>query len=105
MTPLHLHPWAVAGLVGASLLMVAGGLPERIQSPSPKPVGLMEKLIGVVCPPGGTVLDPFAGSGSTLVAAKSLGCKSIGIEAIEAHAETTAKRLAQGVLDFGEAAS
>ena len=32
MTPLHLHPWAVVGLVGASLLMVAGGLPERIQS-------------------------------------------------------------------------
>lgn len=63
-------------------------LPERLQKhfgkgnthPTIKNVKLMEYLIKMVTPKGGIVLDPFAGSGSTLVAAKQSGFDFIGIE-------------------------
>jgi DNA modification methylase len=48
--------------------------------PTVKPIALMEYLIKMVTPKGGVVLDPFAGSGSTLVAAKQNGFQYIGIE-------------------------
>jgi DNA modification methylase len=48
--------------------------------PTVKPVALMRHLVRLVTPPGGTVLDPFAGSGTTLVAAVLEGMNAIGCE-------------------------
>lgn len=72
--------------------------------PTEKPLGLLDPLIRYACPPGGLVLDMFAGSGSTLDAARQCGRRAIGIEADERYVEAAAKRLSQPVLDFGETA-
>lgn len=73
--------------------------------PAQKPVRLVERIISTSGLSGSqVVLDPFVGSGTTAVAAKSLGLRCIAIEAEERWCELTASRLDQGVLDFGGAA-
>jgi site-specific DNA-methyltransferase (adenine-specific) len=62
--------------------------------PTVKPLKLMRYLVRLVTPPGGTVLDPFAGSGTTLVAAKEEGFGYIGIELEPEYVEIAEARLA-----------
>lgn len=72
---------------------VRGGL-----HPTEKPVGLLDPLIRYATPGGGVVVDPFAGSGSTLDAARCAGRHAIGIEVSERYCDLAARRLSQGVL-------
>jgi DNA modification methylase len=72
--------------------------------PAAMPVELAERCIRLSTWPGETVLDPFAGTGSTLLAAHRLGRRAIGIERSERYCALAVDRLAQGVLDLGGAA-
>lgn len=75
---------------------------EPFYHPTQKPVALMRWCFDFV-PADVVVCDPYCGAGPTLVAAKELGRRAIGIEIDEKHCETAASRLAQGVL-FGASA-
>jgi site-specific DNA-methyltransferase (adenine-specific) len=66
-----------------------------------KPVSLLVPLIEYACQLGGTVLDPFAGSGSTAEAARLLGRKAVLVEGREDACEKIANRLSQSVLPIG----
>lgn len=66
------------------------------------PPDLIKPMISAGCPEGGTVLDPFVGSGTTAQVALELGCRCIGIELNAEYIERDVKnRLAQSVLPFG----
>lgn len=69
---------------------------KQANHPTEKPVGLMEILLRA-CPPG-LIVDPFMGSGSTLVGARNLGRRSIGIELEQRYCDVAVGRLAQGSL-------
>lgn len=66
--------------------------------PTQKPLGLIQWCIGMAGTDIATILDPFMGSGTTLVASKLEGRKAVGIEISERYCESAAKRLSQGVL-------
>lgn len=68
---------------------------DGVRHDTPKSLALMRFLVRLVCPPGGTVLDWAAGSGTTLLAARDEGMHAIGIELDEAHARICEHRLAE----------
>jgi DNA methylase len=101
-----IYEFAIDGKKRASRVLpyavIAEGLTgcyEATGHPTQKNVKLMRALILMT---KGTIVDPFAGSGTTLCAAKDLGRKAIGVEIEERYCELAARRLDQGVIQFGE---
>ena len=66
---------------------------EALTHPTEKPVDLLRQLVRSVTPVGGVVLDPFAGSGSTLEAAIAEGCRAVGVEIDDHYVAVARNRL------------
>lgn len=73
----------------------SGRTPQRKRNPHPtvKPIDLMRWLVRLTCPPGGVVLDPFTGSGSTGAAAVLEGRQFVGVERDSGFASVARARL------------
>lgn len=91
--------WPKMSAAGSSVIVTDRGMRSYTTGDHPhaKPVQLMQRLVGHL---PGVIADPFAGSGSTLVAARSLGRKVIGVELEEKYCEVIVKRLSQQAFDF-----
>lgn len=88
--------WNGGGKHGNYILPTAQGEGH----PTSKPLSMVSEWVRHFTDHGDTILDPFAGSGTTLRAAVDNGRKAIGIEKDEAYCEVIAKRLQQGALDL-----
>ncbi len=79
------------------------GQPGKLPHPTQKPTRVISPLVIASTNPGDLILDPFAGSGTTLRVAKDLGRRSVGIELREGFCEIIAERMSQGALGlFGD---
>lgn len=65
----------------------------RAVHPTQKPLDIIRPILRASCPPGGLVLDPFLGSGTTAIAATEFGASCIGIEADPGYAEIARERI------------
>jgi site-specific DNA-methyltransferase (adenine-specific) len=65
------------------------------EHPNQKPLATIATLVEAYSRPGACIVDPFAGSGTTLVAARNLGRRAIGVEVEERYCEIAAKRLCE----------
>jgi site-specific DNA-methyltransferase (adenine-specific) len=88
------------GKLRADVLKHTATPPKKRDHPVEKPPSLLADLILPTTPKDGLILDPFMGSGTTLVAAKELGRRAIGIEIEEKYCEIAVRRLQQEVLEF-----
>lgn len=99
-------PWGTNGPASEQDDYPAGVIecasPSEREHIAQKPESVMRWAVRLARP-GALILDPFMGSGTTLRAAKDMGCKAIGIDSDERYCEIAARRLAQEVLDFGAA--
>jgi DNA modification methylase len=84
----------------------AAEIASELRHPAPYPPALAEWVARLICPPGGTILDPFNGSGSTGAAAIRNGYRYIGIDNVEEYVAMSARRLeietSQPRLDYDE---
>jgi site-specific DNA-methyltransferase (adenine-specific) len=94
----HLSDWAT--LCRNTWRIPPGASTHRVH-PAVMPVELARRAIPLATWPGETVLDIFAGSGTTLVAARQLGWRAIGVEITERYCELAVRRLDRGMLDLG----
>mgnify|MGYP001175514306 CR=1 FL=1 len=78
------------------LVVPVGGNAKGVDHPAKYPPALCEALIKVFCPEGGTVLDSFAGSGTTLLAAQATGRNFYGIDIMPQFVDLARRRLAGG---------
>ena len=76
-------------------------IPTATGHPTPKSLTMLSSFVERFTNLGDTILDPFAGGGTTLVAARNLGRKVIGVELDEKYCELIANRLSQEAFDFG----
>ena len=90
--------WDGSGVETANVVRIGKILPQADDHPTPKPEALIRHFLSLHGKAGDLVLDPFAGCGPTLRAAKDMGMRSIGIEIDERFAEQAARRLSQSVL-------
>lgn len=88
------------GAKAGSVFVSSVGADKGIDHPTPMAPELAEHLIKLACIPGGVVLDPFAGSGTTARAARKLGRRCVGIEIDEAHCAEAARLSVQQALPF-----
>jgi site-specific DNA-methyltransferase (adenine-specific) len=82
-------------------VLIWDDLPQQFH-PNQKPLGAMSRLVSTFSSDGGLILDPFCGSGTTLVAARHHGRRAVGIEIEERYCELAALRLSQQVFRFTE---
>ena len=105
----HQHELAIAARWAESFVDIGGKLHSDVirvpatpsagrDHPVEKPAALLRAIIEPITPGSGVVLDPFMGGGSTLVAARDLGRRVIGIEIEERYCEAAVRRLSQVVL-------
>lgn len=87
--------WSDDGTRLARSVIRANNLRGVALHPTEKPAEILRPLVAYSCPPGGLVLDPFAGSGSTLDVARSLRRRAVGVEGDERYCEVVAERLSQ----------
>jgi site-specific DNA-methyltransferase (adenine-specific) len=103
------HEFVIAGRWNESVFQEDGVLRADVfqfdatpsgdrQHPVEKPEAMLRWLLEPITAAGDVVLDPFAGSGSTLYAAKQSGRRAVGIEGEESYCEAAARRCAQDVL-------
>jgi hypothetical protein len=86
-----------AGSKGGDNPRNRGAKQRKNHHPTVKPIAIMEYLLKLVVPPGGVVVDPFLGSGTTLVAAARLGVRAVGIEREPAYIDIAKARIAHAL--------
>ena len=98
---------SINGVLKSDVIKISGGggvgfmrSQEEKMHTCPKPITIMDGLVKRLSNEGDKILDPFCGSGTTLVSASKAKRRSVGIEITERYCEIAAKRLSQEVLEF-----